>query len=73
MNKPFPALCRECKYSEPDENSSWSLHCIHPVVNGNDPYALASKVTGRGTDCHDERKRKFFAKCGMSGKRWEAK
>jgi len=74
MSKPFPALCRDCKHSEPDTNSAWSLHCNNPVVNGADPFALASNVQGRGTDCRGERDRKsFFAKCGLRGKLWEAK
>jgi len=74
MNKPFPALCRDCKYSEPDKNSSWNLHCLHPVVNGSDPWALSAASTGRGTDCRGERERtSWFAKCGIKGKLWESK
>lgn len=70
--KPFPALCRDCKHSEPDRNSNWNLHCNHPVVNGADPWALASASTGRGTDCRGERERRsLFAKCGIKGKLWE--
>ena len=72
--KPFPAMCRDCKHSEPEKNSSWSLRCQNPVVNGADPFALASSENGRGTDCRGERERKsLFAKCGLRGKLWEPK
>ena len=74
MIKPYPALCADCKHSEPDQNSSWSLHCLHPKVNGNDPWALASAHKGRGTDCRGERERRsFLAVCGIKGKQWELK
>ena len=72
--KPFPALCRDCKHSEPDKSSPWSLRCQHPIVNASDTWALSSAVEGKGSDCRDERDRKsFFAKCGMKGKLWEHK
>ena len=72
MNKPFPALCRDCKHSEEETNSAWNLRCKHPVVNGNDPWALASSLIGRGTGCRGERERRsLFAKCGLRGKLWE--
>jgi len=74
MKKPYPALCSDCKYSEPEENSSWSLRCQHPKVNGSDPYALASSKKARGTDCRGERdRRNFWAVCGIKGKAWEPK
>lgn len=72
MSKPFPALCRDCKYSEEDKNSAWSLNCQHPAVNGADPWALASSAKGRGSDCRGQREQtSFLAKCGMKGKLWE--
>lgn len=70
--KPYPALCADCKHSEPEEGSAWSLRCQHPKVNGNDPWALASARKARGTDCRGERERRsFFAVCGIKGKAWE--
>jgi len=74
MNKPFPALCADCRHSEPDGDSSWSLRCSHPKVNAADPYALASARKARGTDCRGERERRsFFSVCGIKGKAWEPK
>ena len=32
MNKPFPALCKDCKHSKPQEEMEWNLLCLHPVV-----------------------------------------
>ena len=73
MTKPYPALCAKCKHHVPDENSSWNLRCQHPKVNGNDPWALAASEPAKGTDCRGERERtSWFAKCGRSGKLWEA-
>jgi hypothetical protein len=72
MNKPYPALCADCKHSEPEESNSWALRCTHPKVNGNDPWALSSAKKARGTDCRGERERRsFFAVCGIKGKAWE--
>ena len=72
--KPYPALCADCKHSEPEDGSAWSLRCQHPKVNGNDPWALASARKARGTDCRGERERRwFFAVCGINGKAWEPK
>ena len=71
--KPYPALCRDCKHSVPAKDSAWTLRCTHPVVNANDPWALAS-VTAEGTNCQTEREgRWLFAKCGMPGLLWETK
>lgn len=72
-NKPFPALCRECKYSAVDKTASWNLRCGHPIVNGSDPWALTATQMDYGSSCKDEREKKFFSRCGMSGKLWEAK
>lgn len=72
--KPYPALCADCKHSEPEEGSAWALRCQHPKVNGNDPWALASARKARGTDCRGERERRsFLAVCGIKGKAWEPK
>lgn len=74
MIKPFPALCKECKYSIPEERSEWCLRCTNPIVNAKDPWALASNFTNAyGTNCRVEREAKWFAKCGMEGKLWDAK
>lgn len=76
MIKPFPIFCNNCKYSKPEERSEWCLRCYHPLVNANDAWALSSANTsdcGNGTNCHDERGVRWFAKCGMKGKLWEPK
>lgn len=67
---PYPALCRDCKYSKPEERSEWNLRCHHPKVNGKDPWALGSLNAG-GTNCTTERGRRWPAKCGMRGALWE--
>ena len=74
MSKPYPALCADCRHSEPEESSSWALRCVNPKVNARDPWALSSSRKGRGTDCRGERERRsFFAVCGIKGKAWEIK
>lgn len=74
MSKPYPALCRDCKWSKPEDERYWNLRCIHPVINANDSWALSSTKLGGGTCCRDERaKRGWFTKCGMKGKLWEPK
>ena len=73
-DKPFPALCADCKHSEVSKDSSWTHQCQHPKVVAADPYALATNFEGRtyGSACRDERKlRSWFAPCGMKGKLWE--
>ena len=75
MTKPFPALCKECKWSVAENDREWNVNCVHPKVNACDPYALGGGP-GRiyGTGCVEERKRiGLFAKCGMKGKLWEPK
>lgn len=78
MSKPFPALCKDCKWSVPEEGSrsSWSLRCVNPIVNAEDSWALAAG-DGRsaGSDPQSERRKTgwFFVKCGMKGKLWEPK
>jgi len=76
MNKPFPLLCLDCKYSEADPNSNWSHKCFHPKVVANNAWALSSNFEGKpyGVSCQGERKkRSWFAPCGMRGKLWEPK
>lgn len=70
MSKPCPALCKDCKYSKPEERSEWNLRCHNPVVNGKDPWALSSRIMS-GSECRAERGSKWFAKCDMKGKLWE--
>ncbi len=73
MSKPFPALCRDCKHSQPEERSEWNLRCLHPIVSAKDPWALAGGGAIRGSDCRSERERRsLFAPCGMKGKLWAA-
>ena len=73
MRKPFPVLCRDCKHSEPDPSSTWTLRCLNPAVNSKDYWALASMLSARGTSCTVERDRTWFSPCGMKGKLWELK
>ena len=73
MNKPFPALCRDCKHSKPEESNSSFLRCSHPKVNGEDSWALASGGRYFGSECRSERDRGMFAPCGKRGKLWEPK
>lgn len=75
--KPFPALCRDCKWSEPEDKRStlqWSNVCTNPKVVATHPWALANNREGQPAwpQCHDERgKRTWWAPCGMRGKLWE--
>lgn len=74
MSKPYPALCRECKWSRAVPSREWSLRCVHPVINANDSWALARRDGEIGSAARDERaKRSLFAKCGIKGKLWEVK
>lgn len=70
MKKPYPALCRDCKHSKPEERSEWNLRCHNPVVNGKDAWALSGVIIS-GSDCRRERKRSWFSPCGMRGALWE--
>jgi hypothetical protein len=73
-NKPFPAYCSECAHARPEKNSPWNNECVHPVVNARDPWALATNGDfGPKSSCREERSKRFFARCGMSGKLWEAR
>ena len=76
MSRPYPALCKDCKWSRSEENRDWYLRCVHPVINANDSWALSrgKADTAYGSDAQQERsKTGWFAKCGMKGKLWEAK
>lgn len=70
--KPYPVMCRDCKYSKPEERSEWNLRCHNPVVNGKDAWALGGG-TAHGSDCRSIRERSWPAKCGMRGALWEKK
>ena len=77
--KPFPALCRDCKWSRPERpDSKWNNVCTNPHVVATHPWALANNREGEPAwpMCRDERDKgrwKFWAPCGMTGKRWEPK
>ena len=74
--KPFPALCKDCKYSLPEKGSEGKNLCINPKVVSRDPWALANNFEGKpnGKHCRAERDSAwFFAPCGMRGKLWEAR
>ena len=75
MKKPFPALCKDCKYSRPEDERSHYNVCTHPKVMSDDSYTLASNFINKphGSSCRDEREKKLFAKCGMKGKLWESR
>lgn len=75
-DKPFPARCSACRWSKPEDRSSWNNECWHPEVVSRDAWALANNREGqpRGSNCADERRRTSpFAPCGQKGKLWEAK
>lgn len=72
MTKPFPVLCRDCKWAQ-ERDSDFELRCFNPIVNSKDAWALSSKEIHAGTHCRTERNIKWFAACGMNGKQWEAK
>ncbi len=64
-------FCKDCAWSAPDKNSSWSLRCKNPKVNAKDSWALS--CVDMNASCTAERDIKWFAACGMSGKQWEEK
>jgi hypothetical protein len=75
-NKPFPALCLDCKHSKPERMSAFVNNCFHPVVIASDSWALANNDQGQpyGSNCREERKRRsWFAPCGAKAKLWEPK
>lgn len=65
-------FCKDCLYSKSKKGSAWILKCYNPIVNRNDEWALSSADIS-GTSCREERAKKIFAQCGMSGKLWESK
>jgi len=74
MKKPFPALCKDCKYSTPKIGFTWNNLCLNPKVVSKDPWAMSNNFEGgiNGSMCNEERSRKsWFAPCGMKGKLWE--
>jgi len=72
MKKPYPALCKDCKYSKPEEHQAWNLRCHNPIINAKDSWALSSIDAG-GSNCSAERERKWPAPCGRRGALWEEK
>ena len=72
MTKPFPALCRDCKYSKISTVNQHGLDCLNSKVNSKDAWALASAAPARSS-ATEERSKTWFAACGMKGKLWEAK
>jgi len=70
-------FCKECKWSVKSK-STYEIRCKHPLVVMNDPWALSRMNCGNeydgfesGKSCHEERSKKWFAKCGLKGKLWE--
>jgi len=77
MNKPFPALCRDCRFQIREPGSDWNSRCTNPYVNAKNAWALAN-TGGNGNPAHtsanDESGRtSFLSPCGQSGKLWEPK
>ncbi len=69
-------FCKDCRHSAPEERSEWNLVCRQPDVNRKDYWALSAssaEMSGRGTGCSTERGKKWFAACGIKGKKWEPK
>ena len=76
MTKPFPARCKDCKWSTPERHSTWSNKCTNPKVVVTYPWSLANGNEGDPCwpSCGEERKRaSLFAPCGYKGKLWESK
>jgi len=65
-------LCRYCRHSMPEPGSEWNIRCMNHEVNARYPWALAGSKE-YGSNARDERKRAWFAPCGMKGKLWEDK
>jgi hypothetical protein len=61
--------CKDCKWSITVKDE-WNLHCINPAVNGDDPWALAGAKMN-GTSCRSQREIRWFAVCGIKGKKFE--
>ncbi len=58
MNKPYPAFCKDCKYSTTDKDAEWNLRCGNPIVNANDEWALAGSEPSHGSACREQRRLK---------------
>ena len=74
--KPYPALCLDCKHARPEERSNWNNRCFHPRVVASDSWVLANNNEGQpwGSSCREERQKiRWFAPCGATGKLWEPK
>lgn len=72
MKKPYPALCKDCKYSKPEERSELILRCHNPIVNAKDAWALSRTIIN-GINCQDVRGKPWPLACGMRGALWEPK
>ena len=68
----FPKFCKNCKYSKPDNGSSWAILCYNPHVNATNPYALGGGENTSGSSCTSERGN-IWGVCGKKGKLWEPK
>lgn len=74
-------FCKDCKWARTNKTgSTYALRCIHELVVSEYPWALSrwkdqteDDEYNCGTGCHEERSKKWFAKCGIKGKLWEAK
>ncbi len=75
MSKPFPALCKECKWSTENKDYNWNLGCINPKVVAKDKWALSRNFEGQysPSEARDERGKSWPAPCGIKGRLWEAK
>lgn len=65
-------FCRDCKHSMESPRLKNELLCTHQDVVADMPYVLASMPMS-GVWASEERKLKFFGKCGVRGKLWESK
>lgn len=66
-------LCRDCKWAIHVERD-WLLKCRNPIVNMDDPWALAAKEPIAGTACREERDKGWITGvCGKRGAKWESK
>ena len=63
-------FCKDCKWSIPDKDG-WNMGCRNPAVVAEDYWTLASPKEVSYTDARSERKKTWFAKCGLKGKLWE--
>ena len=72
-SKDEPRLCLNCKHSKEEKGSPWRHRCFNWKVIKHDAWALSQNNEGNpyGTDCYEERKKRWFAKCGMKGKLYD--